>query len=103
MKLLYSQEAREQLKNIKEYISKDNKDVAVQHLLKIKLKLEILEDYPYIGKVNSTFNIENIREFVVFGYKIIYKINIRIFANNKYRIYVKERINSRSGTISPFC
>ena len=36
MKLLYSQEAREQLKNIKEYISKDNKDVAVQHLLKIK-------------------------------------------------------------------
>ena len=87
MKLLYSQEAREQLKNIKEYISKDNKYVAVQHLLKIKLKLEILEDYPYIGKVNSTFNIENIREFVVFGYKIIYKINqksVYIMAIYKY-------------------
>ena len=87
MKLLYSQEAREQLKNIKEYISKDNKDVAVQHLLKIKLKLEILEDYPYIGKVNSTFNIENIRELVVFGYKIIYKINqksVYIMAIYKY-------------------
>ena len=52
MMLLYSQDAKEQLKNIKEYISKDNKDFAVQHLLKIKLKLEILEDYPYIGKVN---------------------------------------------------
>ena len=62
MKLLYSQEAREQLKNIKEYISKDNKYVAIQYLLKIKSKLEILEDYPYIGKVNSTFNIENIRK-----------------------------------------
>ena len=79
MKLLYSQEAKKKKKNIKEYISKDNKDVAVQHLLKIKLKLEILQDYPYIGKVNSTFNIENIREFVVFGYKIIYKINQKLY------------------------
>ncbi len=87
MKLLYSQEAREQLKNIKEYISKDNKDFAVQHLLKIKLMLKIIEDYSYIGKVNSTFNIENIRELVVFGYKIIYKINeksVYIMAIYKY-------------------
>ena len=73
MKLLYSQEAREQLKNIKEYISKDNKDVAVQHLLKIKLKLEILQDYPYIGKVNSTFitpppnNLKNQQAYLTLG------------------------------------
>mgnify|MGYP000042567962 CR=1 FL=1 len=87
MRLIYSQEAKEQLKNIKEYISKDNKDVARQYLLKIKSKLEILEDYPYIGKVNATFNIENIREFVVFGHKIIYKINqnsIYVMAIYKY-------------------
>jgi len=40
MRLIYSQEVKEQLKNIKEYISKDNKDVARQYLLKIKSKLE---------------------------------------------------------------
>lgn len=34
-----------------------------------------MKDYPYIGKVNATMNLKSIRDFVVFGYKIIYKIN----------------------------
>ena len=31
--------------------------------------------YPYIGKVNVTFNDENIREIVLDGIKTIYKIH----------------------------
>ena len=47
----------------------------------------MLGDYPYIGKVNTTMNLRYIRDFVVFGYKIIYKINIKtivILAIYKY-------------------
>lgn len=96
MKLLYSQEAKEQLRNIKEYISKDNKEYARQYLIKIKSKLEILENYPYVGKVNATFNMENIREFVVLGYKVIYKINqnsVYIMAIYKYIDFDETKID----------
>lgn len=87
MKILYSKQAKEQLFTIKEYISLDNKEIALEYLKKIKDKIEILATYPYIGKINSTFNVQNIRDFIVFGYKIIYKINqtnIIILAIYKY-------------------
>ena len=75
MKIVYSSLTKEQLHNIKEYISLDNKKNAIIFLSKIKNKIEILAIYPYLGKVNTTFNLDNIRDFVIFGYKIIYKIN----------------------------
>lgn len=99
MRLIYSQEVKEQLQNIKEYVSKDNKEYAREYLLKIKSKLEILKDYPYIGKVNATFNIEHIREFVVLGHKVIYKINqnsIYIMAIYKYIDFDEAKIDTRS-------
>ena len=75
MKIVYSSLTKEQLHNIKEYISLDNKKNAIIFLSKIKNKIEILATYPYLGKINTTFNLDNIRDFVIFGYKIIYKIN----------------------------
>jgi plasmid stabilization system protein ParE len=80
-------QAKEQLVNIKEYISKSSPRSARDYLIKIKSKIKLLASYPHIGKINSTLDIENIRDFVVFGYKIIYKINkdnILILAIYKY-------------------
>ena len=79
--------AKEQSNQIKSYISKDNPKIAINYLLKIKNKIELLGKYPYIGKINSVNILENIREFVVLGYKVIYKINtktILILAIYKY-------------------
>ena len=87
MKIVYSSLTKEQLYNIKEYISLDNKKNAIIFLSKIKNKIEILATYPYLGKINTTFNLDNIRDFVIFGYKIIYKINkesILILSNYRY-------------------
>ena len=75
MKIVYSSLTKEQLYNIKEYISLDNKKNAIIFLSKIKNKIEILATYPYLGKINTTFNLDNMRDFVIFGYKIIYKCN----------------------------
>lgn len=87
MKIIYSFLAKQQLYSIKEYIALDNKEISIEYLSKIKNKIEILGNFPYIGKINSTFNLEYIRDFVAFGYKIIYKINkksILILAIYKY-------------------
>ena len=87
MKIYYSNAVKKQLNSIKEYISKDNNRIASKYLLKIKEKIELIGTYPYIGKINSTMNLEYIRDFIVFGYKVIYKINknsILILAIYKY-------------------
>jgi len=60
MKIIYSAQAKEQLNQIKSYISKDNPKVAINYLLKVKSKIELLGKYPYIGKINSVYNLENI-------------------------------------------
>ena len=80
MKIIYSKQAKDQLYQIKEFISLDSKKIAVQYLSKIKKKLEILIAYPYIGTINPTMNSRNIRDYSVFGYKVIYKINSKSIA-----------------------
>ena len=87
MKIIYSADVKIQLQNIKEFIALDNTRQAIVYLKKIKEKIEILGKYPYIGKVNATMDNANIREFVILGYKVIYKINeksITILAIYKY-------------------
>lgn len=87
MKIYYSYQVKKQLNSIKEYIAKDNKKIAFQYLLKIKEKIELIGMYPYLGKINPTMNVIYVRELIVYGYKVIYKINkksILILAIYKY-------------------
>lgn len=87
IKIRYSSGAKQQLFEIKEHISKDSKNIAIKHLLNIKSKIELIGKFPFIGKVNATMNVETIRDYVVLGYKVIYKINkksIIILAVYKY-------------------
>ena len=95
MKIIYSLEAKNQLQEIKEYISLDNKNKAINHLKQIKSKIEIIGKYPYIGKINATMDNEKIREFIILGYKVIYKINnksITILAIYKYINFDESKI-----------
>lgn len=89
MKLRYSSLAKTQLLNIKEYISKDNKKRAITHLQKIKEKIELLKSFPYLGKINTIKNKKNIRDYIILGYKIIYKIN----TNNILILAIYKRID----------
>ena len=87
MKILYTALAKEQLQNIKAYIAEENPKRAIAYLNRIRQKIELLGRFPYIGKINATMDNESIREFVVLGYKVIYKINqksITILALYKY-------------------
>ena len=87
IKLRYTGEARQQLRDIKEHIAKGSQKNASNHLVQIKNKIELIGKFPFIGKVNTTMNIEAIRDYIVLGYKVIYKINknsITVLAVYKY-------------------
>ncbi len=87
IKLRYTGQARQHLKDIKEHIAKSNQRNASNHLVQIKNKIELVGKFPFIGKVNTTMNIETIRDYIVLGYKVIYKINknsITVLAVYKY-------------------
>ncbi len=77
LKIVYTKQAKQQLYDIRDYIAKDSKTTAVKYLSKIKYKIEMLGHYPYIGKVNTTMDLKYIRDFIIFGYKVIYKINTK--------------------------
>ena len=66
--------ARNDLKAIFEYISKDSKKFAKLEILKIKSRTQVLKEQPLIGKeVIESGNID-VRELVEGNYRIIYKM-----------------------------
>ncbi len=67
-------QAKEDLKNIAEYISNDSKRYAKLQVLRLKNKTGILKSHIRIGRIVPETNIENIRELIEGNYRIIYKI-----------------------------
>lgn len=99
MRIVYTELSIQQLQNIREYISLDSKKIAITHLSNIKNKIEILSTYPYIGKINASANSQNIREYVVLGYKVIYQIsndNLYILAIYKNIDFNEEDLSSQA-------
>lgn len=67
-------QAKEDLKAIAEYISKDSKRYAKLQVIKLKNRTIILKTHIRTGKIVPEINQENIRELIEGSYRIIYKI-----------------------------
>ena len=67
-------QAKDDLKNIAEYISKDSVRYAQLQVSKIKFRTQIIKKQIRAGKVTPEINDPNIRELVEGNYRIIYKI-----------------------------
>ena len=74
MRVKFSYDAKEFMFKLKSHISKDNPSRAKSYTVKLVARIKNMLQYPYIGKVNATFDDESIREIVLDGIKIIYKI-----------------------------
>ncbi|MCK4765684.1 MAG: type II toxin-antitoxin system RelE/ParE family toxin, partial [Candidatus Aminicenantes bacterium] len=74
MQVSFSGTAKEQLAVIKSYIAKDNPGRAVKHIKKLIDRIKRILEFPYIGRMNTVYNREDIREIVIEGYKVIYQI-----------------------------
>ena len=67
-------QAKNDLKNIAEYISKDSKHYAKLQVNRIKTRTRILKTQYRSGKIVPEINQEDIRELIEGNYRIIYKI-----------------------------
>lgn len=67
-------QAKDDLKNIAEYISKDSAKYAQLQISRIKLRTQIIKKQIYAGKITPEINDPNIRELVEGNYRIIYRL-----------------------------
>ena len=74
MKVNFSHDSKEYIFKLKAHISLDNPARAKSYTIKLVSRIKEMLEYPYIGKVNATFDDEAVREIILDGIKIIYKI-----------------------------
>ena len=73
--VIWSEPARNDLKNIHEYIAQDSSFYAQQVSISIIEKTETLVDFPDIGRVVPEIDDSKMREVFVHSYRIIYEID----------------------------
>jgi len=70
----WTYQAKEDLKNIADFISHDSKFYAKLQVVKLRNKTQILKTHTYIGRIVPEINNKNIRELIEGNYRIVYKI-----------------------------
>ena len=71
----WSVPAKNDLKQIHDYIAKDSKYYAQNVVQEIVAKTETLTDFPEIGRVVPEISDQNVRELIVYSYRLIYEIS----------------------------
>ncbi|MBF0121234.1 MAG: type II toxin-antitoxin system RelE/ParE family toxin [Desulfobacterales bacterium] len=69
--------AKLDLKKIHDYIAEDSKYYAKRVVQDIVDKTEKLNDNPEIGRIVPEFNEPNIRELIIYSYRLIYEIKTK--------------------------
>jgi len=71
----WSVPARNDLKQIHDYIAKDSKYYARKVIQEIITKTETLTELPEIGRIVPEISDQNIRELIVYSYRLIYEMS----------------------------
>ena len=71
----WSVPARNDLKQIHDYIAKDSKYYARKVIQEIVAKTETLIELPEIGRIVSEISDQNVRELIVYSYRLIYDMS----------------------------
>jgi addiction module RelE/StbE family toxin len=74
-KVIWTDEAVDDLRQLVAYISKDNPDAAVKLGEKLVQKSMLLVAHPRFGKIFRELGRDNIREMAVPPYRLIYEID----------------------------
>lgn len=72
--VIWSIPARNDLKQIYDYIAKDSKYYATNVVENIFSKAENLDEFPEIGRVVPEIGDENVRELIIYSYRLIYEV-----------------------------
>lgn len=71
----WSVPARNDLKQIHDYIANDSRYYAQNVIQEIVAKTETLTEFPEIGRTVPEISDQNIRELIVYSYRLIYEIS----------------------------
>jgi len=71
----WSVPARNDLKQIHDYIAKDSEYYARSVIQEIVAKTETLTEHPEIGRIVPEISDQNIRELIVYSYRLIYEMS----------------------------
>ncbi|MBK6284787.1 MAG: type II toxin-antitoxin system RelE/ParE family toxin [Draconibacterium sp.] len=74
VKVVWTQRALDDLKDIGDYISKDSFKYAKITLEKLVETASIIENYPLLGRFVPEINDKTIREIIKGNYRVIYQI-----------------------------
>ena len=72
--VIWSEPAKEDLKKIFDYIAVDSKYYAIKVSQEFVEKSEQLEKLPMIGRIVPELENTNIRELIIYSYRLIYEI-----------------------------
>ena len=72
--IIWSLQARDDLSEIVTFIAADNPTVAEEFGFRLMSKVDVLANFPLIGRVVPEENDENIREIILRPYRIIYQV-----------------------------
>ena len=75
-RLVWSEEALEDIESIATYIEKDSPIYAKAVVSKFFEKVEILRTNPELGRTVPEMNDKKIREIFIYSYRLIYKIDM---------------------------
>jgi addiction module RelE/StbE family toxin len=75
MKIIWTQEALEQLTEIEDYISKDSPERATRFVDQLIDHAKSLSDKPRIGRTVPEIAHPDIRELIFKKYRIVYRLN----------------------------
>jgi len=76
-RIVWSPAAIEDIESIAEYIERDSKFYAKAVVFKIFQSTEKLKKYPKIGRVVPELGREDIRELIVYSYRLVYQVKKR--------------------------
>ena len=70
----WTYQAKDDLKNIADYISNDSKHYAKLHITKLKVRTQVLKTHVHIGRIVPEINKVNVRELIEGNFRIVYKV-----------------------------
>jgi plasmid stabilization system protein ParE len=73
-KIIWSAQAREDLRDIVTFIAQDNPQVAESYAYHFMSKVDVLAQFPLLGRVVPEEQDENIRELIFRPYRIVYQV-----------------------------
>ncbi len=73
--VIWSEPAKDDLKKIFDYIASDSKYYAIKVSQEFVEKSEQLEKLPMIGRIVPELEDTNIRELIIYSYRLVYEIS----------------------------